>query len=86
MQAVCSCLQGEVKPSVAAQVAGKLYAMGCYEVSMGDTIGVGTPASVTAMFQVRQCGIAQSHIHCVTAPPVTTHSVTAHSVLTYQSA
>ena len=52
MHAVCSCVQGEVKPSVAAEVAGKLYGMGCYEVSMGDTIGVGTPASVTAMFQV----------------------------------
>lgn len=25
--------------------------MGCYEVSMGDTIGVGTPASVAAMFE-----------------------------------
>lgn len=42
-----------MKPSAAAEVAGKLYGMGCYEVSMGDTIGVGTPGSVTAMFQVR---------------------------------
>ena len=25
--------------------------MGCYEVSMGDTIGVGTPASVARMFE-----------------------------------
>lgn len=54
MPAVCSCVQGEVKPSAAAEVAGKLYGMGCYEVSMGDTIGVGTPGSVTAMFQVRR--------------------------------
>lgn len=54
MQAVCSCVQGAVKPAVAAEVAGKLYDMGCYEVSMGDTIGVGTPASVIAMFQVRR--------------------------------
>lgn len=56
MQAVCSCVQGEVQPEAAAHVAGKLFAMGCYEVSMGDTIGVGTPASVAAMFQVRARG------------------------------
>ena len=51
-QAVCSCVQGQVKPEAAAHVAGKLYALGCYEVSMGDTIGIGTPASVAAMFEV----------------------------------
>ena len=37
--------QGEVLPEDAARVAGALHEMGCYEVSMGDTIGVGTPAS-----------------------------------------
>ncbi len=45
--------QGKVEPKAAAEVAGRLYEMGCYEVSMGDTIGVGTPATVTAMFEVR---------------------------------
>lgn len=44
--------QGAVSPDAAAQVAGRLLELGCYEVSMGDTIGVGTPASVSAMFQV----------------------------------
>ena len=33
-------------------MAAALHAMGCYEVSLGDTTGVGTPASVAAMFQV----------------------------------
>lgn len=61
MQAVCSCVQGAVKPAVAAEVAGKLYDMGCYEVSMGDTIGVGTPASVIAMFQVRHSATYKLH-------------------------
>ena len=37
--------QGEVRAQDAARVAAALYGMGCYEVSMGDTIGVGTPAS-----------------------------------------
>ena len=41
-----------MEPGAAADVAGALYGMGCYEVSMCDTIGTGTPATVTAMFQV----------------------------------
>lgn len=32
-------------PQAAAHVAVALSEMGCYEVSMGDTIGVGNPAS-----------------------------------------
>ncbi|KAK9820050.1 hypothetical protein WJX72_005485 [[Myrmecia] bisecta] len=43
--------QGQVHPHEAAEVAAALHDMGCYEVSMGDTIGVGTPASVAAMFE-----------------------------------
>jgi hydroxymethylglutaryl-CoA lyase len=34
---------GEVKPTAVAAVAKKLWDSGCYEVSLGDTIGVGTP-------------------------------------------
>ncbi len=41
--------EGEVKPQQVAEVAAALYAMGCYEVSLGDTIGVGTPAKIQAM-------------------------------------
>jgi hydroxymethylglutaryl-CoA lyase len=40
---------GAVKPEAVADVAAKLLAMGCYEVSLGDTIGVGTPETVDAM-------------------------------------
>lgn len=43
--------QGEVSPLVVADVAHALYDMGCYEVSLGDTIGVGTPTSVLAMLE-----------------------------------
>lgn len=42
-------IQGHVAPQDAALVAQALDQMGCYEVSLGDTIGVGTPASVAAM-------------------------------------
>ena len=43
--------EGEVKPQQVAEVAAALYAMGCYEVSLGDTIGVGTPAKIQAMIE-----------------------------------
>ncbi|MCD6040848.1 MAG: hydroxymethylglutaryl-CoA lyase [Burkholderiales bacterium] len=41
--------EGEVKPDKVAEVAGTLYDMGCYEVSLGDTIGTGTPGKAQAM-------------------------------------
>ena len=41
--------EGEVKPSQVAEVAGALYDMGCYEISLGDTIGTGTPAKTKLM-------------------------------------
>jgi hydroxymethylglutaryl-CoA lyase len=43
--------QGEVKPQLVAEVARALYDMGCYEVSLGDTIGVGTPGKTQAMIE-----------------------------------
>ena len=43
--------EGEVAPRRVAEVAGALYDMGCYEVSLGDTIGVGTPAKTKAMLE-----------------------------------
>jgi isopropylmalate/homocitrate/citramalate synthase len=41
--------QGDVDPAVVAHVAERLYTMGCYEISLGDTIGVGTAAKARAM-------------------------------------
>jgi hydroxymethylglutaryl-CoA lyase len=41
--------EGEIEPVAVARVAGELLAMGCYEISLGDTIGVGTPAKARAM-------------------------------------
>ena len=42
---------GDVAPHQVAAVAKELYAMGCYEVSLGDTIGTGTPSATRAMFE-----------------------------------
>jgi len=41
--------QGEVQPAAVAEVAARLLEMGCYEVSLGDTIGVGTPGAAQRM-------------------------------------
>ena len=41
--------EGDVKPEKVGEVAGALYGMGCYEISLGDTIGVGTPRKTQAM-------------------------------------
>lgn len=43
--------EGDIAPGKVADVARQLFEMGCYEISLGDTIGVGTPASVSAMLE-----------------------------------
>ena len=44
--------EGNVAPEQVAMVARELYAMGCYEVSLGDTIGTGTAGATRRMFEV----------------------------------
>jgi hydroxymethylglutaryl-CoA lyase len=44
--------EGDVTPEQVALVARELYAMGCYEVSLGDTIGTGTAGATRKMFEV----------------------------------
>jgi hydroxymethylglutaryl-CoA lyase len=41
--------EGEIAPAAVAALAGALQEMGCYEISLGDTIGVGTPRRAQAM-------------------------------------
>jgi hydroxymethylglutaryl-CoA lyase len=43
--------EGEVKPEAVADVAQQLFDMGCYEISLGDTIGTGTPAKAQRMIE-----------------------------------
>ncbi len=43
--------QGEVPLADVVRVAKALHALGCYEISLGDTIGVGTPAKARAMLR-----------------------------------
>ncbi|KAJ8751327.1 hypothetical protein K2173_016512 [Erythroxylum novogranatense] len=44
-------VEGEISPSKVAYVAKELYDMGCFEISLGDTIGVGTPGTVIPMLE-----------------------------------
>ena len=44
--------EGDVAPAQVAAVARELYAMGCYEVSLGDTIGTGTAGATRRLFEV----------------------------------
>ncbi len=43
--------QGEVPVADVVRVARDLHALGCYEISLGDTIGVGTPGKARAMLR-----------------------------------
>jgi hydroxymethylglutaryl-CoA lyase len=54
--------EGDIAPEQAASVARTLYDMGCYEVSLGDTIGVGTPAGVARMIEACARRIPIEHL------------------------
>lgn len=43
--------EGDIAPEKVARVASKLLEMGCYEISLGDTIGVGTPLKTRQMLE-----------------------------------
>ncbi|MGU3305508.1 hydroxymethylglutaryl-CoA lyase [Pseudomonas sp. M5A4_2d] len=44
--------EGDIAPEQVTAVARELYAMGCYEVSLGDTIGTGTAGATRQLFEV----------------------------------
>jgi hydroxymethylglutaryl-CoA lyase len=43
--------EGKVPEKRVIEIAKKLYKMGCYEISIGDTIGVATPVQVQSLFK-----------------------------------
>ncbi|NMG14446.1 hydroxymethylglutaryl-CoA lyase [Aromatoleum bremense] len=59
--------EGEIRPEAVALVAGTLFEMGCYEVSLGDTIGTGTPLNAQRMLEavMRRVPVARlaGHYH-----------------------
>ncbi|RLQ21387.1 hydroxymethylglutaryl-CoA lyase [Seongchinamella sediminis] len=57
--------EGAIAPARVAEVARRLLDLGCYEISLGDTIGVGTPASVSAMLEavLDSVSVAKTAVH-----------------------
>jgi hydroxymethylglutaryl-CoA lyase len=52
MSVVLGCpFEGQVAPDAVADVSERLYQMGCYEVSLGDTIGTGTPGTTQRLIE-----------------------------------
>jgi isopropylmalate/homocitrate/citramalate synthase len=54
--------EGEIAPSAVAQVAEALIGMGCYEVSLGDTIGIGTPGKAQRMVEAVAAKVDMQHL------------------------
>lgn len=54
--------EGAVAPAAVAGVSAKLFAMGCYEVSLGDTIGVGTPGAAQAMVEAVAAAVPRERL------------------------
>ena len=59
--------QGDVPLSDVVRVARRLHELGCYEISFGDTIGIGTPAKARAMLRAVAAEVPMSalavHFH-----------------------
>jgi isopropylmalate/homocitrate/citramalate synthase len=59
--------EGEVPPEKVLEVVARLFDLGCYEVSVGDTIGVGTPMQVQGvigmLLQVIPASKLAMHFH-----------------------
>nr|XP_026254738.1 3-hydroxymethyl-3-methylglutaryl-CoA lyase, cytoplasmic isoform X2 [Urocitellus parryii] len=58
--------EGSITPQKVTEVSKRLYGMGCYEVSLGDTIGVGTPGSMKRMLEsvMKEIPPGALAVHC----------------------
>jgi hydroxymethylglutaryl-CoA lyase len=57
--------EGEIKPEAVVKVAKTLHEMGCYEISLGDTIGTGTPEKTRLLLQAvkKEVPVAALAVH-----------------------
>ena len=58
--------EGAISPVKVANLASELYSLGCYEVSLGDTIGIGTPKTMRNLLEnVLKCVPVEAvAVHC----------------------
>lgn len=54
--------EGQIDPEQVTSVARELYDMGCYEISLGDTIGVGTPSQTRTLFNQVGRNVDREHL------------------------
>lgn len=81
---------GQVKPEAVAAVSAALFGMGCYEISLGDTIGTGTPAATTRLIeacsQVVPVSALAGHFHDTYGMAIANiHAALASGVRTFDS-
>ncbi len=57
--------EGRVQPGKVAEVAARLFELGCYEISLGDTIGAGTPRAAREMLKAaaQRVPLSQLAVH-----------------------
>ncbi|WP_027574488.1 hydroxymethylglutaryl-CoA lyase [Bradyrhizobium sp. WSM1743] len=53
---------GEIEPKAVADLANTLFELGCYEISLGDTIGVGTPTKSKEMLRAVSANIPSAKL------------------------
>jgi hydroxymethylglutaryl-CoA lyase len=53
---------GEIKPQAVVDVATALWDLGCYEISLGDTIGVGTPGKARQLLRAVACSVPMASL------------------------
>jgi len=58
--------EGSIQPQAVADVAARLLDLGCYEISLGDTIGVATPADIKKLLDVvlKTVPVERVALHC----------------------
>ena len=59
--------EGKVDPRASGKVARRLIEMGCYEISLGDTVGVATPGEIAKLFKTVKgdfVPVSQLASHC----------------------
>jgi hydroxymethylglutaryl-CoA lyase len=67
VRAYVSCIaacpySGHVEPAQVAALAAELFAMGCFEISLGDTIGVGTAGQIKAVIEAVGARVPVEHL------------------------
>jgi hydroxymethylglutaryl-CoA lyase len=53
---------GEIRPQAVVDVAKVLWSLGCYEISLGDTIGVGTPKKARELLRAVAGDVPMAHL------------------------